>query len=113
MSFGASMLDLIASCWDDENYFNSILSTVLEPLGEANSTICSGLNIDFTNPWGFRIVFEKDTSCSWNEEKSKWEGLSNNEMYLQYPCKPEEELSGAQALARYNSTGPAFPLTCF
>ena len=111
LSFGLVVMSLIANCWENPEYFEFITKLNLEPLGEEGSSI-RDMYVDFSNPWGFLIKFEKDKKSSWSKSKNCWETLSNNEMYLQYPEKPEDGIMKASALARYNNTGPAFPLTC-
>ena len=57
-------------------------------------------------------MFEEDDDAEWDAKTNTWCNLSNNQIYLQYPVKPKENFSEEKALARYNATGPVFPLTC-
>lgn len=110
-TFGIVMMDILADCWDNDAYLQYLIANPIKPIGQKGSEI-KGVFRTFANEWAFSIVFEEDENAIWDEATQEWIDLSNNQIYLQYPTKPNTEFSEPKALARYNATGPVFPLTC-
>lgn len=113
--FGAIIMNMISVCWENPNYLSYLTSDnrVISPVGTKNS-IVKDEYVTFQNPWAFNILFKEvsDENSKWNSETQKWENIENNEVYLQFPSKPSDEKNYVRAIARYNGTGPAYPLTC-
>jgi len=112
-SLGSVYLDLVSMCWKNPDFKKYLLQTTLEPIGKENSIIKDEF-IKFENPFSFNIKFQEaeDGNSIWDPQKGLWTNLENNEIFLQFPRKPENDTTHAQALARYNGTGPTYPLTC-
>lgn len=111
--FSASFIHCLAKCWEDEAYLNELVTNgTVEPLGEENSILKNDY-ADFHNPWGFIIKFEFSEEAEWDSVEKKWNKLPANQLYLSYPEKPDTDgLKMADAIARYNNTGPSYPFTC-
>jgi ribosomally synthesized peptide (two-chain TOMM family) len=113
--FGSIFMNIISVCWNNPNYLAYITkdNRVITPVGTEHSVI-NDEYISFKNPWAFNIQFKKSSeeNSKWNNGTHKWDAIENNEIYLQFPSKPSDQKYYVRALARYNGTGPAYPLTC-
>jgi ribosomally synthesized peptide (two-chain TOMM family) len=113
--FGAIVMNIISVCWNNPEYLKFITekNRVITPVGTEHSVI-NDEYVSFENPWAFNIQFKEvcEGNSKWNSEARKWDTIENNEIYLQFPSKPDVEKHSMRALARYNGTGPAYPLTC-
>jgi len=65
----------------------------------------------FLNIWNFKIQF--NIVKGYKFENGKWNDLPKNVIQLNYPHKPEIIEDSPTALASYNASGRAFPLTCY
>jgi len=112
MSFSAVFNLVIAKCWEDEVYFENVIKNgLLSPIGTDDSVMRISGN-DFANPWSFSIIFQKAEKTFWNNDKKNWENIESNLIGLSYPHKPNNPSLAPEALAKYNNTGPTYPLTC-
>jgi ribosomally synthesized peptide (two-chain TOMM family) len=116
LGFGAIVMGMISFCWINPGYLEFLTekNRTVSPVGTENSTIRDEF-VSFKNPWAFNIRFEEvvEGNSIWNAERGAWEKLEVNDIFLQFPTKPNpESYSDARALSRYNGTGPAYPLTC-
>ncbi|SHF86093.1 BMA_0021/BMA_0022 family TOMM bacteriocin [Pedobacter caeni] len=114
--FGAIVMSIISFCWMNPGYLEYITekNRTITPVGTEGSILRDEF-ISFKNPWAFNIRFEKaeEGNSTWNTESGTWEKVEVNDIFLQFPAKPNpENHSNARALSRYNNTGPAYPLTC-
>lgn len=110
-TFGIVMMDIVAKCWENNAFLQALTDNPIKPIGQKGSEIKDVFR-NFANEWAFSIVFEEDDNATWNEATQDWDNLSNNQIYLQYPAKPDADFSETRALSRYNATGPVFPLSC-
>jgi ribosomally synthesized peptide (two-chain TOMM family) len=65
--------------------------------------------LGYTLPWNMQLEAEQVTDVTW--DGTKWSPRPRNSLTLWVPNKPETRYQ-ALALAAYNQTGNAYPLTC-
>lgn len=116
LGFGAIVMGIISFCWVNPGYLEFLTekNRTISPVGTPNSILRDEF-ISFKNPWAFNIRFDEVVpgNSVWNAELGVWEKLEVNDIFLQFPTRPNPEAySDARALSRYNGTGPAYPLTC-
>ncbi len=127
LAFHAVLLEMIASAWSDKNYWNYLTTQfVVTPNGTPKARY-KDQYVTFENPWAFTIKFKVASNSPapeyhppTNKEAGYWKHLPCNQLFLHFPNPPttteHHDALAMQmwplAIARYNDTGPEFPLTC-
>ena len=87
---------------------------IITPIGTPGSHLSYNY-IDYDNPWAFNINLQESPHASWAQNKEgrwTWLKITNNILKLSYPKEPKPDFNNVEALARYNATGPTYPLSC-
>ena len=116
LEFGAVVARAIALCWQEEHADSDqpIRDALLE---DGNIGLMHYLGYGL--PWNMKLYFKPaPADCSYEpgngSQVGRWQRLPPNGLKLHLPDRPEnlEASSLAVALAAYNNTGDAYPLTC-
>lgn len=137
-AFSGVLMQMIAAAWSHDGYFNYLTTeSVITPVGTPQSVYRDEF-VEFRNPWSFNIIFRKAEDSAWND--NSWTNLEYTDIYMNYPTIPKSAMgqfnSGkntymnagadldrkavskaesfwrAEAIARYNNTGPEYPFSC-
>lgn len=111
---GATVVHALALSWNDELFNSQFFGS------EALLVLRNWLGYNL--PWNMRIEAEgvKHDEAKWDVEQQQWQirdgqkwtaGVPANSLTLFVPNRPKPGFQ-AVALASYNQTGPAYPLTC-
>jgi ribosomally synthesized peptide (two-chain TOMM family) len=127
LAFQAVLMEMIASAWVDQNYWNYLTTKFVVTPNGTPQAIYKDQYVTFQNPWAFTITFNIASNspapiyCPPTPNTSGvWKNLPCNQLFIHFPNPPTTNMKMDEnamnmwplALARYNDTGPEFPLTC-
>jgi ribosomally synthesized peptide (two-chain TOMM family) len=98
---GGTVLRALALSWSDQTFSEQFFGK------HAIDALQSWLG--YTLPWNMQLEAEQVSDVTWNGKK--WSPRPSNSLRLWVPNKPDTR-HHALALASYNQTGNAYPLTC-
>jgi len=105
LEFQVALLSMMAMAWENDAFRDLITNpeNFREALGYVHG---------YKPPWQLEIQLAHDEAARWDEKRSTWTNLSQHELTLVLPTRPESPNDWSVALAAYNATGAQYPFTC-
>jgi ribosomally synthesized peptide (two-chain TOMM family) len=100
---GGVILRALALSWSSDEFRQQFFQ------GDALVALENWVGYNF--PWNMQIKAKLDEELEWQAGSERWSRAPRNQLTLYVPNKPQTQHQ-AVALAAYNETGNAYPLTC-